>query len=51
MSNKEIPTPIKCEACGEMFYGRKGAKCCSPKCRKRKQYNKRVNKDINENPV
>lgn len=38
MSNKIPPTPLVCEVCKEDFYGRKGAKTCSARCRKRKQY-------------
>lgn len=40
INNKTPPEPIQCEVCGEYFYGRVDAKCCSPKCRKRKQYKK-----------
>lgn len=34
------PEPIQCSQCDVVFYGRKGADCCSARCRKRKQYKK-----------
>lgn len=41
MSNKTPPKPKVCIICKEEFYGRKDAKTCSSRCRKRLQLSKK----------